>query len=110
MSTTLPDDSSSPTQDASSPALESSSLTAPLAKGDSKTKARSAIGVVIVSCIAALQFGYNTAVMSGALHPLLKTFWPCFATSVNLQVFLHYSLPVHYSIHSLIVLCLLVLV
>jgi len=40
-------------------------------------KPRSAFGVVVVACIAALQFGYNTAVMSGALQPVLQSFFPC---------------------------------
>ena len=44
-------------------------------------KPRSAFGVVSVACIAAMQFGYNTAVMSGALVPVLNSFWPCPSSS-----------------------------
>jgi len=55
-------------------------LNVPLTKGN-RSKPRSAFVVVIVACIAAFQFGYNTAVMSGALHPVLKTFWPCYDAS-----------------------------
>ena len=42
---------------------------------------RSAFGVVGVACLAALQFGYSTAVMSGALAPVLASFWPCPSSS-----------------------------
>ena len=44
-------------------------------------KPRSAFGVVGVACLAALQFGYSTAVMSGALAPVLASFWPCPSSS-----------------------------